>query len=160
MGYALHSVHSISGAPFGKRGVLIEVTLPTSYDYAFDGTPHRPDRAGNDLYERCVPLVLAVLARHNLPGCHAFPLPHVNSCGTITRACGLYVPVARLAARVVMELRRELGLAVPGLTVTSGSSVVCGPVAQEVGEFPRREAGGAAAHAVYCDPQDPRPCGC
>jgi hypothetical protein len=151
--YASHSVHSINGRPFGSRGVLIELTLPTTFDYGYEGEPHHPDRAGDDLYERCVPLILAVLAKYDLPGCHAFPLPYLNEDGTVTRACGLYVPAERLSARVVMDLRRELGLAVPGLTVTSGSSVVFGPLPQEVRQFPRGEAVRPTPHAVYGDPE-------
>jgi hypothetical protein len=153
MGYASHSVHSITAQPPGSRGVLIELTLPIAYDYQYEGLPHYSDKVGSELYERCVPTVLTVLARHNLPLVHAFPLPRLNADGSVARACGLYIPVARLSARVVMELRRELGLAVPGLTVTSGSSVVSGPVAQEVGKLARGEAARPAAHAVDDDPE-------
>jgi hypothetical protein len=151
MGYASHSVHSATAQPFGARGVLIELTLPTAFDYPFDDLPHQPDQPGNDLYERCVPLILMVLAKYDLPGCHAFPLPYLNEDGTVTRACGLYVPAERISARVVMDLRRELGLAVPGLTVTSGSSVVFGPLSEQVREFPRGETVRATPHAVYGD---------
>jgi hypothetical protein len=159
MGYASYTVYSTNARPPDARGVLLEITLPTSFDYQYAGAPHKSDKAGDDLYERCVPLIMEVLGRHRLPEVHAFPLPHVNACGLITRACGLYIPVQRLSARVVMELRREIGLAVPGVTVTAGSSVVSGPVAEEVRQFPRGEAARPTPHAVDDDPEYAGACG-